>query len=131
VYVLDTNTVVCFFKGAGRVASRLLETPPDRVAIPSVVLYELEVAAAGSAAPKARRGQLDALASAVAILPFGVDEARVAATLRNELERKGAGIGPLDTLIAATALSRGATLVTHNQREFKRITGLKTEDWYA
>ena len=50
--------------------------------------------------------------------------------LRVDLERHGTPIGPLDTLIAATALARRATLVTHNVREFRRVEGLKVEDWY-
>jgi tRNA(fMet)-specific endonuclease VapC len=43
VYALDTNALIHFFKGAGRVKERLLATPPGEVAIPSVVLYELEI----------------------------------------------------------------------------------------
>jgi tRNA(fMet)-specific endonuclease VapC len=53
-----------------------------------------------------------------------------APTVRAALERRGQPIGPHDLLIAATALSRGATLVTHDQREFARIDGLSCEDWY-
>jgi tRNA(fMet)-specific endonuclease VapC len=130
VYALDTNTVVFFFKGAGRVAERLLAVRPADVAIPAVVLYELEVGAMRSPAARKRREQLDALVEAVDILPFGAGEARAGARIRAELERAGAPIGPLDTLIAATALHHGATLVTHNAREFGRVKGLKIEDWF-
>lgn len=49
--------------------------------------------------------------------------------MRERLEAKGAGIGPLDTLIAAHALALGAVLVTHNTREFRRVEGLRIEDW--
>jgi len=38
-------------------------------------------------------------------------------------------IGPNDYFIAATALARGAVIVTHNTREFNRIEGLQVEDW--
>ena len=48
-----------------------------------------------------------------------------------ELERRGIVIGPLDLLIAGTALSRGDTLATNNIREFSRIKGLRLEDWIA
>jgi tRNA(fMet)-specific endonuclease VapC len=64
------------------------------------------------------------------VLPFGLDAARTAAEIRMELERHGTPIGPLDTLVAATALEYRATLVTHNVREFGRVKGLKVEDWY-
>jgi tRNA(fMet)-specific endonuclease VapC len=130
VYVLDTNSVVFFFKGEGRVDKRLLETKPVDVALPAIVLYELEVGVLRSKAPGRRRQQLDTLLGATRVLSFGPAEARVAAQIRAHLEPSGKGIGPLDTLIAATALANRATLVTHNTREFRRVRGLSLEDWY-
>jgi len=61
--------------------------------------------------------------------PFDREAARESARIRVELERRGAVIGPLDLLIAGTALSRGATLATNNTREFSRIKGLRIKDW--
>ena len=130
MYALDTNTVVYFFQGKGRVSRNLLATPPNRTALPSVVLYELEMGAIRSAASRRRRQQLAELVDAVSVLPFGAEEARTAARIRASLERSGHPIGPLDTLIAATALSHGAILVTHNTKEFRRVSGLRCEDWY-
>jgi tRNA(fMet)-specific endonuclease VapC len=130
VYVLDTNSVVFFFKGEGRVAERLLEQKPAEVALPAIVLYELEVGVLRSKAPARRRGQLDTLAGAVVVIPFGRAEALMAARVRSALEESGQAIGPLDTLIAATALAARGTLVTHNTREFRRVPGLRIEDWY-
>ena len=54
----------------------------------------------------------------------------MAARVRAALEESGEAIGPLDTLIAGTALAARATLVTHNTREFRRVPGLRIEDWY-
>jgi tRNA(fMet)-specific endonuclease VapC len=130
MYVLDTNSVVFFFKGHGRVAARLLARKPAEVALPAIVLYELEVGVIRSTDPVRRREQLDTLLEATRVIPFGPPEARAAARIRGELERSGEGIGPLDTLIAATALASGGTLVTHNTREFRRVRGLSVEDWY-
>jgi tRNA(fMet)-specific endonuclease VapC len=130
VYVLDTNSVVFFFKGEGRVAERLFEQKPADVALPAIVLYELEVGVLRSNAPARRRAQLETLAGAAAVLPFGRPEALMAARVRSTLEESGEAIGPLDTLIAATALAARATLVTHNTREFRRVPGLRIEDWY-
>jgi predicted nucleic acid-binding protein len=48
MFALDTNTLICFFKGLGRVKERLAAVSPANVAIPSVVLYELEVEIARS-----------------------------------------------------------------------------------
>ncbi len=130
MYVLDTNSVIYFFKGMGQVAERLLSTPPREVALPAVVLYELELGLAKSSSPERRRSQVDELVRRVTILPFGHAEAQVTARIRADLERAGEPIGPLDFLIAGTALANGATLVTHNTKEFGRVGGLSLEDWY-
>lgn len=66
----------------------------------------------------------------VGILPFDAVAGRRAADLRIALERKGEAIGPMDTLIAATALAHGATLVTRNAREFGRGPGLTVINWH-
>lgn len=52
-----------------------------------------------------------------------------AASIRSELEQQGRAIGPLDVLIAGTAVSRGAGLVTNNAAEFSRVPGLRVLDW--
>jgi len=130
IWVLDTNTLIYFFRGKGNVARELLQRPPSAIAIPSVVLFELEVGIAKSSAPKKRQRQLEQLLAVVQVLPFSVREARVAAGIRVRLEAEGFPIGPHDTLIAATAKASGATLVTHNVREFERVEGLPIDDWY-
>jgi tRNA(fMet)-specific endonuclease VapC len=130
MFALDTNTLVHFFKGLGRVKERLLSVSPADVAIPSVVLYELEVGIAQSNQSSKRRTQLDALLAAVVILPFDTAAAKQAAEVSSSLRKTGTVIGPMDTLIAGIALAHGATLVTHNAGEFRRVRGLKLEDWY-
>lgn len=130
MFVLDTNTLVYFFRGEGRVAERLLATPPSSVAVPTIVLYELESGIAKSSDSERRRRQLDSLLDVVVLLPFGIEEAKAAALLRASLERAGTPIGPIDTLIAGVVLAHRATLVTRNLREFGRIKDLKVENWY-
>ncbi|MBM3788553.1 MAG: type II toxin-antitoxin system VapC family toxin [Acidobacteria bacterium] len=70
------------------------------------------------------------LVGACRVLPFDEMAARTAARIRLDLEARGSPIGPIDTLIAATALAHGAILVTHNVREFERVAGLIIEDWF-
>ena len=129
-YILDTNTVIYFFRDLGNVARRMTETPLDRIAIPSLVVYELQVGIMKATAPRKRTEQLRLLMSHVASPAFGVAEALHAAAIRADLERRGQPIGPYDVLIAAVALARGAILVTHNTKEFSRVKGLRLEDWY-
>lgn len=130
MWVLDTNTVIYFFKGEGRVAKVLLEHSPQDIAIPALVLFELETGIAKSNSPDKRRQQLAELTSVVRILPFGQREASAAASVRVALERRGMPVGPLDVLIAGTALAHGATLVSRNLREFARVDNLAVEDWF-
>lgn len=130
MYALDSNSVIYFFKGVGKIAENLLRTPPREIALPAVVLYELETGIAKSSSPDRRRAQLDEIVSLVTVLPFGPAEARASARIRAGLEKRGAPIGPIDTLIAGTALSHGATLVTHNVDEFGRVEGLALVDWF-
>jgi tRNA(fMet)-specific endonuclease VapC len=130
MYALDTNSLSYFFKGMGRVADRLFATPPAEIAIPSVVLFELEFGLAKLSQPERRRQQLQELLDLVLVLPFGPGEARAAAEIRVALERAGTPIGPYDLLIAGSVLHHRATLVTHNMREFERVPGLLVEDWF-
>jgi tRNA(fMet)-specific endonuclease VapC len=129
-YCLDTNTLIYFFKGLGDVASRLLTIPPSEIAIPTVVIYELEVGIGKSTSPRKRVAQLQEFTSIVNLIPFGQAEAKSAAKIRIKLEKHGVPIGPYDILIAASALANNSILVTHNKREFERVDGLKIEDWY-
>lgn len=130
MYVLDTNTLIYFFKGIGNVADNLLSKKPADIGIPAIVLYELELGIAKSAAPQKRVMQLDKLIDTVQILGFSTPEAKASAQIRATLEKKGAPIGPYDILIAGTALASQGILVTHNTGEFKRIKKLAVEDWY-
>ena len=65
------------------------------------------------------------------VADFDRPAASACGRLRATLEAAGTPIGPLDTQIAAHALALGVTLVTHNTREFSRVTGLRLADWVA
>ena len=116
MYILDTNTLVYFFKGMGNVSKQILTIPPKDIGIPTIVLFELEVGIAKSTSPKKRQAQLTSLTAVVNIFPFGYDEAKCAASIRTDLEQKGTPIDPYDILIAGVALSNKGILVTHNTK---------------
>ena len=128
--LLDTNTVVDYFRGKGKVAEHLLALPPSEIGLPAVVAYEVWIGVLGSQNAQRRQSQLERFLSVVAVVPFDAMVARRAAQLRHALERRGEGIGPMDTLIAATALAHNATLVTRNVKEFGRVQGLAVSNWY-
>ena len=129
-YILDTNTLIYFFKGVGKVKNRLLSMPPGDIAVPTIVLFEMELGIAKSSSPRKRIGQLNNFVSLVNVIAFGPAEAKTAAQIRARLEKKGIPIGPYDVLIAACAKASDLILVTHNLKEFKRIEGLRLEDWF-
>lgn len=130
MYVLDTNTISYAMRAEGGVHRRLARVAPAEVGIPTVVAFELLTGVERSRSPGRRRDQVDRLLATVVPLPFGLEEARAAARIRADLEARGLPIGPLDVLIAGTALASAATLVTRNLGEFGRVSGLQVESWY-
>lgn len=128
MYVLDTNTLIYYFKGQGQVAKNLAAVPPQDIVISTIVLFELQVGIAKSPAPAKRTQQLQQLLSRVNLVPR--DAALAAATIRAQLERLGTPIGPIDVLIAGVAMSRREAIVTRNVGEFSRVVGLSIVDWY-
>ena len=130
MFALDTNVVIHALKGMGRVAERLAKTSPSEIAIPAIVLYELEFAALRSQDPPKRQRDLERLISGITIVPFDERAASRTTSLRYDLEKAGLAIGPTDALIAGTALAHGARLVTHNTKEFARVPGLHLDDWF-
>ncbi|MBI5895891.1 MAG: type II toxin-antitoxin system VapC family toxin [Desulfobacterales bacterium] len=130
MYILDTNTLIYFFKGIGNISKHLLAQEPTNIGIPSVVLFEIESGIAKSISPEKRLRQMQSLTSVVHILPLGKEEASCAALIRAKLEAQGQPIGPYDLLIAGTAMANKGILITHNIKEFCRIDTLQVEDWY-
>ncbi len=113
---------------AAQVFKRMEADPASRLLTSIIVACEMHygVVKKGSI-PLARRVEQALATVEVASLSAGADEAY--ATLRADLERRGQVIGQNDMLIAAHALALDAILVTDNVSEFKRIKGLKIENW--
>jgi tRNA(fMet)-specific endonuclease VapC len=130
MYILDTNTLIYYFKGQGRVAHNFAAIPPKEIAVSTIVLFELQVGIAKSNSPAKRIQQVQQLLNQVNLVTFDSDAALAAATIRAHLEQQGTPIGPMDVLIAGTAVALQTTLVTHNVKEFSRVPGLLTVDWY-
>jgi len=129
IYLLDTNTCVYAIKRDPRVLRSLQEHSPDDFGISAITVAELWFGAAKSSRPQQTRSSVDAFLKPFEILPFAGEAAEEYAEIRLQLERVGRPIGERDLLIAATAKSRRLTVVTHNVREFARVSGLNVEDW--
>jgi tRNA(fMet)-specific endonuclease VapC len=130
IYLLDTNVCVRYLNDRSPAIKRRLEgTDPGSIALCSVVKGELLFGAVKSQVPVTTMSRLMQFMSAFESYPFDDRCAEVYARIRADLEKRGLPIGPNDTLIAATAIARQATVVTANTREFARIDGLRWEDW--
>jgi tRNA(fMet)-specific endonuclease VapC len=130
MFMLDTNTLIYFFKGMGEIEANLFTHSPKDIFIPSLVIYELQVGIAKSTNPQKREKQLATLLEQVTVLEFGEREAKASALIRAELEKNDTPIGPIDILIAGSAKVHNLTLVTHNTKEFIRVEGLSLKDWF-
>ena len=127
--LLDTDTCIAVINRDVRVRSQLEAQPPSRLRMSAITLAELRFGIAKSAQPKRAVANLRALLGKVGVVPFDEAACDRYGALRALLERRGSPIGPLDTLIAAHALSLNWTLATHNVSEFRRVPGLKIADW--
>ena len=85
IFALDSNVVIHAMKGVGRVATRLARMSPTEIAIPAVVVYELEFGTLRSSDPERRQKELERLLGAISILPFDDRAASLAAKLRYDL----------------------------------------------
>ena len=95
------------------------------------MLSHLLHGAAKSRRPIETRREVERFAALLEVLPFDAEAAAHAADIRAVLEKKGQTIGGYDVLIAGHARSRGLIVVTGNLREFRRVEGLRCEDWLA
>jgi tRNA(fMet)-specific endonuclease VapC len=127
--LLDTDVCIAIINRDERVRPQLEQHAPSALRMSAVTLAELRFGVAKSTQPKRAVANLNALLAKVGVVPF--DEAATSryGELRALLERRGAPIAPLDTLIAAHALAMRWTLATHNVREFRRVPGLAVADW--
>lgn len=130
MYLLDTNTLIYFFKQQGQVAAHLKNIAVSQVAIPSMVLFELEYGVLRSSRLEIQRKGIDAAMSVYGVLSLDDKAARSAAWLKYTLEAVGTPIGHFDQLIAGIDLVHDMILVTRNTREFERVPGLRVENWY-
>ncbi len=87
MYVLDTNTLIYYFKNQGQVAQKLAAVAPQEIIISTIVLFELQVGIAKSTSPSKRIQQLQQLLSRVSVVPFDWAAATAAATIRAQLEQ--------------------------------------------
>ena len=129
-YLLDTNVWIYVMRNKPpEVRERFAKLVPDSVVLSAVVLGELKVGWRKSAHARANRNLLEGFTRGAVFEPIDVAIASAYGEIRAELESLGTPIGANDLWIAAQARATKCVLVTHDVDEFKRVRGLKVEDW--
>ncbi len=128
-YLLDSDVCIYVMKRRSPALMRRLDPMASQCGISVVVYGELCFGLAASARRAEAAVHLDALLEVIQVLPLPLDAAAHYGEIRAHLERNGRPIGANDTWIAAHARAEDLTLVTNNVREFKRVPGLRVENW--
>ena len=130
IYMLDTDICIYIIKRKPlRILERLELIQPGQLSMSAITFAELMNGAKKSQRVEANVSRLNALGEILEICSFDQQAAVAYGDVRSSLEKRGEVIGPHDMLIAAHALSLDRTLVTNNEREFKRVEGLKVDNW--
>lgn len=130
--MLDTGICIYLIKQQPpAVLERFLSHAVGEIGLSSVTVAELEYGVSKSRHAAKNRMALGHFMAPLEIAVFDRDAAAAYGRIRAALEQKGTPIGSMDLLIAAHALSLGVRLITNNVREFRRVPGLKVENWVA
>jgi tRNA(fMet)-specific endonuclease VapC len=128
-YLLDTNVVSDLVRNPqGAVAKRIRMVGETQVCTSIIVAAELRYGAAKKDSPKLS-AQLESILRVLETLPFEAPADAAYGQLRSRLEKAGTPIGGNDLLIAAQTLALGYTIVTDNEKEFARVSGLRCQNW--
>jgi tRNA(fMet)-specific endonuclease VapC len=131
-YLLDANIVIYLRQRRPEAVVRRFDRLQPGEAAVSVIAYgELQCGAMKSSQRAAGLERLRELTQALPALPLPEKAAETYGFIRADLESRGEVIGNNDLWIAAHALASGLTLVTNNEKEFRRVRGLKVQNWVS
>jgi len=129
-YLLDTDICISIIRQRSPVIlARLRSFQTAELVVSTITVAELRYGAAKSRYPDKNAAALEVFLLPFDVKPFTSEAALAYGWVRADLEARGEPIGSLDTLLAAHALALQVPVVTHNTREFRRVRGLRVEDW--
>ena len=130
LYMLDTNICIYLIKRrSDELLKRMRVFRTGEIGVSVVTVAELQYGVSKSQNKERNQAALETFLLPLDIADFSFTVTVAYGDIRAQLERQGQPIGPLDTMIAAHALSLDVPLVTNNAREFERVKGLRVEDW--
>ena len=128
--MLDTNICIYIIKKQPQsVLDKLLASSTADIGISAITVAELRYGATKSEQSQRNHNALDEFLSSFEIAAFDQPATVTYGKIRTALEKKGRPVGPLDTLIAAHALSLEIPLITNNEKEFRQVPDLIVENW--
>jgi tRNA(fMet)-specific endonuclease VapC len=129
--MLDTNIISDLIRNPqGKAAKRVVNVGENNICTSIIVAAELRYGCLKSGSKRLLKA-VEELLGEINVLPFDVPADAEYGAIRSKLEAGGTPIGSNDLLIAAHAYATGSTIVTANADEFKRIRGLKVDNWLA
>lgn len=128
-YLLDSNICIYAMKHRPAPLLRRLERAAPVAALSVIVYGELWFGQQTSANRDAAGASLAVLLESIEVLPLPAAAGTHYGVIRATLKQDGTPIGTNDTWIAAHALAADLTLITNNEREFRRVAGLRVENW--
>ena len=130
MFLIDTNICIYIMNNhPPEVIQKFRDIGVGNICISSITVSELQYGACKSKQIKKNIQRLDEFLSPFEILAYDENASIFYGKIRSQLEINGEVIGPLDMLIAAHALSENLTLITNNEKEFKRVKSLKVKNW--
>lgn len=129
MYLLDTNIIIYSLKGHTAVNRNIRSHLHDPMHISVVTLMELYYGAYKSQKVESNIAKIRALESTIEIIPVGKEVVDIFGSYKANLERSGTPLDDFDLIVAACAMTHNLILVTNNTKHFKRIEGLKMQDW--
>ena len=129
-FLLDTNTCIRYINGrSSQIRARMRTMDEQDIVVSTITMGEMFAGSAKSRQPQHSRSKQDAFFIRFKHLSFDSVAADEFGRIRAYLDTAGTQIGPYDMQIAAIAVVHNLIVVTHNTREFGRISWLKVEDW--
>lgn len=130
MFLIDTNVCIDIMNDhPPEVIQKFRDIGVGNICVSSITVSELQYGAYKSKQIKKNINRLDEFLSPFEILAYDENASNFYGKIRFQLEKQGTIIEPLDMLIAAHALSKKLTLITNNEKEFKRVKSLKIQNW--
>ncbi len=129
MFLLDTDTIIYSLKGNESVVKNLQSHLQDTLKISVITLMELYYGAYKSQKIESNLAKIKTLERGLEVISTYLETVEIFGMLKSKLEKKGLALDDFDLILASTALTHNLTLVTNNERHFKRIDGLKLENW--